>query len=169
MITIQDVTQVILNLSGKSLPLDYVPVSILRGCVDAFTPLIARLANQFFSKGCFPDMFNSGQIRPLLMKPGVSTSYMSNFHPITNLNTTGKILERLAMKQLQRHSDHSPNLGHLQPTYRALHSTETALTKVVSDLLSAVDGGKPSALLSLCISAAFDNLDHHHLLSREHS
>ena len=80
---------------------------------------------------------------------------MSNFRPITNLNTIGKILEHLAMKQLRQHSDHSPNLGHLQSSYRALHSTETAMTKVVSDLLSAVDGGEPSALLSLYISAAF--------------
>ena len=87
MITVQDATQVILNLPGKNSPLDYVPVSILRDCVDAFAPLIARLANLSFSEGCFPDMFNSGQIRPLLKKPGVSTSDMSNFRPITNLNT----------------------------------------------------------------------------------
>ena len=41
MITVQDATRVILNLSGKISPLDYVSVSILRGCVDAFAPLIA--------------------------------------------------------------------------------------------------------------------------------
>ena len=113
-------------------------------------------------------MFKFGQIRQLLKKPGASTSDMSNFRPITNLNTIGKILERLAMKQLRRHSDQSPNLGHLQSAYRALHSTETAMTKVVSDLLSAVDSGEPSALLSLDISAAFNTLDHHRLLSRAH-
>ena len=90
---------------------------------------------------------------------------MSNFSLISNLNTIGKIFERLAIR---RHSDHSLNLEHLQSAYRALHSTETVMTKVVSDLLSAVDGGEPSALLSLDISAAFDTLDHHRLLSREH-
>ena len=42
------------------------------------------------------------------------------------------------------------------------------MTKIVSDLLSAVDGGESSALLSLAISAAFDILDHHRLLSRAH-
>ena len=35
------------------------------------------------------------------------------------------------------------------------------MTMVVSDLLSAVDSGEPSALLSLDISATFDTLDHH--------
>ena len=178
-ITVQEATRVILNLPGKSFPLDFVPVSILKGCVDAFMPLIARLANLSFYEGCFLDMFKFGQIRPLLKEPRTSTSDMSNFRPITNLNTIGKILERLAMKQLRRHNDQSPNLGHLQlayralystetamtkvdqspnlghlqSAYRALHSTETAMTKVVSDLLSAVDSGEPSAPPFLDISA----------------
>ena len=72
------------------------------------------------------------------------------------------------MKQLRRHSDHSPNLEDLQSAYQALHFTETAMTKVVSDLLSAVDGCEPSALLSLDISGEFDTLNHHRLLSRAH-
>ena len=104
-ITVQEATRVIHNLPGKSSPLDFVPVSILMGCVAAFAPLIARLATLSFSEGCFPDMFKFGQIWPLLKKPGASTSDMSNFRWITNLNTIGKFLERIAMKQLRRHSD----------------------------------------------------------------
>jgi len=38
------------------------------------------------------------------------------------------------------------------------------MTKVVNDILLAVDSGKPSTLLSLDISAAFDMLDHTRLL-----
>ena len=40
------------------------------------------------------------------------------------------------------------------------------MTKVVNDLLVAADSGKPSILLSLDISAAFDMLDHTRLLQR---
>jgi hypothetical protein len=40
------------------------------------------------------------------------------------------------------------------------------MTKVVNDLLTATDSGKPSILLSLDISAAFDMLDHTRLLHR---
>jgi hypothetical protein len=40
------------------------------------------------------------------------------------------------------------------------------MTKVVNDLITAVDTGKPSILLSLDISAAFDILDHTRLLQR---
>ena len=75
-----------------------------------------------------------------------------------------KILERLAMNQMRRHMENLPNLGPLQSAYRALHSTETAMTKVVNDLLFATASISPSVLLSLDIRAAFDTLDHHRLL-----
>ena len=54
----------------------------------------------------------------------------------------------------------SPNNGPLQSAYRVFHSTETAMIRVVSDLLTKVDTGSASVLLSLDISAAFDSLDH---------
>jgi Reverse transcriptase (RNA-dependent DNA polymerase) len=38
------------------------------------------------------------------------------------------------------------------------------MTKVVNDLLTAVDSGKPAVVLPLDISAAFDMLDHGRLL-----
>ena len=130
-------------------------------------------------------MHNNLQAKPSLT--------MSNFRPITMLNTIGKILERLFVKQFWRHSSSSLSLGQLQSAYLALHSTDTAMTKfvltcelvrlyvelpcdrvwdnfsqrtvlyilprlvnkVVTDLVSAVDSGESSMLLSLDISAAF--------------
>ena len=88
----------------------------------------------------------------------------ANYRPITNLSTIGKILERLAMKQMRSHMEDSPNLDPQQSEYRALHSTETAMTRVMNDLLSAKYSKSPSVLLSLDISAAFDTLDHQRLL-----
>jgi len=63
-------------------------------------------------------------------------------------------------------SQESPNWGTFQSAYRPLHSTETAMTRVVNDLLTNVDCEKLSVLLSLDISAAFDTLDHDMLLQR---
>ena len=91
---------------------------------------------------------------------------MANYRPTINFHTIWKLLERIVQKQLRRHIEVSPNVAPLQSAYRALHSTETAMARVVNNLLTATDSRTPSVLLSLDSSAAFDTLDHRRLLGR---
>ena len=81
-------------MSNKSSQLDYIPTSLLKSCADTFSLLISHLANLSFSQATFPTNFKLALISPLLKKPGLSKSDPSNFRPISNLNTIGKILER---------------------------------------------------------------------------
>lgn len=166
LVTESDTLKVIKDCPLKTSPLDFMPISLIKDCSDIFAPLICRLANLSFTEGIFPELLKVGQITPLIKKPGADATEPANYRPITNLNTIGKMLERLAQYQLRQHISTSPNYNTSQSAYRALHSTETAMTKVVNDLLTAVDSGKPTVLLSLDISAAFDMLDHDRLLNR---
>jgi len=54
----------------------------------------------------------------------------------------------------------------LQSAYRSNHSTETAVLKVLSDILIALDSDKLALLSLLDLSAAFDSVDHDTLLQR---
>jgi len=54
----------------------------------------------------------------------------------------------------------------LQSAYRKHHSTDTAVLKVLGDILLAVDSGYLSVLALLDLSAAFDAVDHDILLLR---
>ena len=57
-------------------------------------------------------------------------------------------------------------IGYLQSAYKPHYSTETAVLKVLADILLAVDSGNLVMLTLLDLSAAFDSVDHHTLLWR---
>ena len=54
----------------------------------------------------------------------------------------------------------------MHSAYCQFHSTETAVTKVFSDLLVAADSGQMSAVCLLDLTASFDTVDHDLLLLR---
>jgi len=54
----------------------------------------------------------------------------------------------------------------LQDMQSAFHSTETAVLKVLSDILLALDSGNLALLTLLDLSAAFDSVDYTTLLRR---
>ena len=76
------------------------------------------------------------------------------------------MLEKIVARQLVSHLNSAGLLPSLQSAYRANHSTETAVLKVLSDILPDIDSGDLSALVLLDLSAAFDTVDHEILLRR---
>ena len=60
-------------------------------------------------------------------------------------------------------------LPRLLCAYRAGHSTETAVLKVLSDILFAIDAGDLPALVLMDLLAAFDAVDHDILIRRVNS
>jgi len=68
--------------------------------------------------------------------------------------------------QLLEHLNAARLLPDLQSAYRAYHSTETAVLKVLADILRALDTGDVAVLTLLDLSAAFDTVDHATLLRR---
>jgi len=91
---------------------------------------------------------------------------MASYRPITNLSTMSKILKKLALRRLRPHVMSTGNFTKFQSAYRAGHSTETALLKVVDDVVTSTCDRLTTVLLSLDISAAFDTIDHNILLDR---
>jgi len=88
------------------------------------------------------------------------------YRPIANLSVLSKLLERLVARQLLNYLNAASLLPERQSAYRAYHSTETAVTKILADILLALDKGDIALLALLDLSAAFDSVDHAILLRR---
>lgn len=66
------------------------------------------------------------------------------------------ILEKVAYVRLQTYLDLNEIGEKFQSGFKLWHSTETAILKVLNELLFTVDEGKSAVLLLLGQSAAFD-------------
>ena len=103
-----------------------------------------------------PALFKTAVITPLLKKPGMDINTAQSYRPISNLSFRSKLPERVVGGQIQ--------------SFITAHycSAETALVKVYSDLITALDSNAENqAFLALLdITAAFDTVDHSIFLQR---
>ncbi len=76
-----------------------------------------------------------------------------------------KIMEKTVASQLQSFLAHNNLFDIFQSDFHSQHSTETALVKVINDLLLSGDSGSLSIILLLDLSSAFDTVCHKILLS----
>jgi len=90
----------------------------------------------------------------------------TNLQSLAALSVLSKLLERLVHRQMLDYLNRHRLLPRLQSAYRQYHSTETAVLRVLADILHAVDTGDLSILALLDLSAAFDTVDHDILLQR---
>ena len=105
-------------------------------------------------------------ITPLLKKSTLDSNDINNYRQISNLSVLLKLLEKAVCKQLVSYLDAHNLMPRNQSAYRRNHSTESALPKAFSDIMSAIDNGNCVLLSLMDLSAAVDCVDHEILLNR---
>ena len=123
-------------------------------------PFLVELHNCYLSTVTVPAAFKAAYVTPLLKKAGIDSADIESYRPISNLSVLSKLLEQLVACQLLEHLNTARLFPDLQSAYRAYHSTETAVVKVLADILTALDTGDIAMLTLLDLSAAFDTVDH---------
>jgi hypothetical protein len=165
-LTVDDVVAAVRALPDKHCASDPIPTSLLKNCADVLAPYLVELFNLSLRTGTVPSVFKTAFVTPLLKKTDMDPADVKSYRPISNLSVMSKLLERLVARQLTDYLTTAKLLPELQSAYRAFHSTETAILKVLGDVLRALDSGDLAALTLLDLSAAFDTVDHVTLLRR---
>ena len=134
-------------------------------------PTITNIINTPLVSGLVQPDFKTAIVKPLLKNPALTKLYWKK---TTVQSKTYHLCVKPSKWSFYTHSLHTPCTP---PRKQPLQSfpisqphrtprTDTALLRVVNDLLNAIDKDKFFVLLLLDLSAAFDTTDHQILLSR---
>ena len=168
--TADEILQIITSHGIKCSPEDPIPSQLLKSHINTFIPVWIELVNISLTEGSM-ECLKSAVIRPLIkeMDGVMDNDILKNYRPVSNLMFLAKLIERIVSIRLNKHMDDNNLHSEHQHGYRKGHSTETLLVNIVNDLLLACDEQKPTILMLLDLSAAFDTVDQAKLLEILHN
>ena len=164
-ISLSNLQKIIRSTPNKSCDLDPIPTSLLKHILPSIVTTIADIINTSLKEGSFPESFKRALVRPLLKKPNLDL-LKTNYRPVSNLSYVSKLVECVVAVQLVNHIEGHNLMEVHQSAYCAYHSTETALLKVKTDVIRALENQEVACLILLDLSTAFDTIDHNTLLRR---
>ncbi|KAK3506182.1 hypothetical protein QTP70_003066 [Hemibagrus guttatus] len=158
-------TEIIWSCNPTTCPLEPIPSAILQTILPDLLPFITTVINGSLTSGHVPTIFKKARVIPILKKPALDPSDISNYRPVSLLSFPSKILKHVVCNQLSdylmQNNLHDPN----QSGFKAAHSKKTALLAVTEKLHAARSAKLSSVLILLDLSAAFDTVNHKTLLS----
>ena len=151
---------------AKSCDLDPFPTWLLKKCEAVTVPILTHLINSSLTAGFVDPALKTALVRPLLKRVSLDNNDLKNYRPISNLPFASKLLEKVIAARLAEHLTMYDLEEPFQSAYRPHHSMESAIIRVQSDILQAMDCQRVVVLVMLDLSAAFDTIDHQVLLQR---
>ena len=150
--------------SNKSTGVDGISSRMLKLAASIIAPSITKLIKLSFSLNVFPSRWKTAKVTPIF-KSGVPTD-VTNYRPISVLPILSKIAERHVHNALYSFLCENNLIYIRQSGFRSKHSTETALIKIIDDLLFNLDNDRVSGMVLVDYRKAFDMIDHTLLLKK---
>ena len=134
-------------MKTKSWKLDTLPTKLLKECIDSILPTITSLVNISSWDGVFTSRWKTSIIMPSLKKSTLDL-IPSNHCPASNLSFMNKLLEKCAMDHVNEHCNLHKLLPDYQLAYHNGYSCETAILKLVNDILWAMENQQVTTVMT---------------------
>ena len=154
-------------MSSKSCELDAIPTTLLKQILSDVIRVITKIVNISLTTGAFSQSWKTAIIHPLLKKVGLDL-ISKNCRPVSNLCFLSKVVEKCMLKQFIGYCNANNLIPQYQSAYRANHSCETSILRLLNDALWNMENGKATILTAMDLLAAFDMVDHDILLNILH-
>ena len=160
-----EVKDILQNLQiGKSSGPDGINNRILKELSSELANPLCSLFNSSLSSGSFPSSWKEANVTPIFKKDDASN--VSNYRPISLLNTIGKVMEKLVHKHVFNFFLSNNTISSFQSGFVTGDSTVNQLVNMYNTFCKALDEGKEVRAVFLDISKAFDRVWHRGLLHK---
>ena len=165
LVTTLNLEKCIQKMPGNKSPgADKIPIKILKECLPNISAMMTDIINHSFAASTFPENWKLAEVVPHLKEN--DHEFASNNRPISLIQSTSKICERIALDQLMNYLDDNDLLTSHQSGNKNNHSTETLNIHVSDSILNGIDCKKITILVLLDLSKAFDSINHDLLLGK---
>ena len=162
----EDLVKIIKGMPNKFCCLDPIPTWLVKDCITELIPAICHIVNKSLSTGKFPKDLKHAVIRPTIKGNELDKDLLNSYRPVSNLSFLSKVLEKCGLAPMSDYLESNNLLNEAQSGYRAYHSCETLMVRMMNDINCYISENKGVALVLLDLSAAFDTIDHGVLLEK---
>ena len=135
----EEVLKIMSSIPTESCKLNSLPAKIMEEVAHKIIQHITRLINISLTEGCFVDTWKMGMVQAPLKKTGLAL-ISNNYRPVSNLSFLSKLLKKCVISQFNKHCSECGLFPDYQLAYREGYSCETALVKLMNDLLWTMEG-----------------------------
>jgi hypothetical protein len=162
-VTIYDIIKIILSMKNKkSTGPDEISVLVLKNNIEILAPVVTYIFNLSVVQGIFPDKLKLACVVPIFKTN--NRQDMSNYRPISLINTLAKVFEKCMQKQLVEHFNSNNLFSPKQYGFLRGKSTDCAIDQHIRYIVHSVDNLKPTVATYVDFSKAFDLVDRNILL-----
>ena len=147
----------------KASGIDTIPPKLVKLSADFLTPLLTKAINTSIAQNVFPENAKTASVIPI-DKGKPNKNEMSNFRPVSVLNTFSKIYERAIKDQIVRGMEKyfSPFLS----GYRKNYSSQNILISLTEEWRKKLDNNFVVGAVLTDLSKAFDCIPHDLIIAK---